>query len=166
MEIPKLEDWKSDIQDRVVTKGQTQEDILEIIQLCEVVHEKMEPASAFIRDQQNIVVGMLNEFKRHYVARFGEEPPRRQQSILTLLELDSTETRRKRIRSAALSITDPGHTVTDRQVLGKLETQGFKLIAENPTATISSVLNGFKSEFEKVSGKRGVFKRREPTITE
>ena len=62
-------------------------------------------------------------------------------------------------RLSALSMTEPGDDVSDEAVLEELKRRGMKIDAANPTATISTILHGFKSQFEKVQGTRGVFKR-------
>jgi hypothetical protein len=51
--------------------------------------------------------------------------------------------------------------VSDEAVLEELKRRGMKIDASNPTATISTVLHGFKPQFEKVQGKRGVFTRQQ-----
>jgi len=60
----------------------------------------------------------------------------------------------------ALSITNPGDDISDEAVLEELQRRGMKIDGFNPTAIISTILNGFKPQFEKIEGKRGVFRRR------
>ena len=75
--------------------------------------------------------------------------------------LDTPEHRKQAIRDVALSLTKPGDDVSDEAVLEELKRRGMRIEAANPTAAISTILNGFKPEFEKVQGKRGIFKRKQ-----
>jgi len=61
----------------------------------------------------------------------------------------------------ALSITKLGDNVSDEAVLEELKHRGIKIDAANPTAVISTILHGFKPQFEKVQGKRGIFRRQQ-----
>ena len=63
------------------------------------------------------------------------------------------------VRDVALSMTKVGDTVSYEGILEELKRRGMKLVANNPNATISTILNGFKPEFSKVEGKRGTFQR-------
>ena len=162
MRLPKPKDWKKDLEDQIRSRGQTQTDILEIIRLFEDAVPKVEPLYGFSRTQWDYVRDGLNEFHRHYVARFGEQPPPREEAgpheeVL----LDTPELRREAVREMALLLANPGKEVADQAVLAALRVQGKTLVADNPTATISTILNGFKSHFEKVGDERGVFRRRE-----
>ena len=80
---------------------------------------------------------------------------------LAFLLYDTPERRKQTVQEVALAITKPGDNVSDKAIREELKRRGMKLIAGNPTATISTILHGFKSQFTKVEGKRGVFKRRE-----
>jgi hypothetical protein len=60
-----------------------------------------------------------------------------------------------------LSVTEPGGEVMDEVILEELRRRGLRIDMPNPTAAISTILNGFKPQFEKVQGKRGIFKRRQ-----
>jgi hypothetical protein len=75
--------------------------------------------------------------------------------------LDTPERRKQAIREVALSITKPGDDVSDEAVLEELRRRWMRINAPNPTAIISTILRGFKPQFEKVLGKRGVFRRQQ-----
>ena len=97
-----------------------------------------------------------------YVTMFGEQPPPRPEEapIIEVL-LDTPEPRKQAIREVALSITNPGDDVSDETVLEELKRRGMKIDTANPTATISTILNGFKPQFKKIQDKRGVFRRQQ-----
>jgi hypothetical protein len=73
---------------------------------------------------------------------------------------DTPESRRRMVRDVALSLTKPGEMIKDKAIVEEIKRQGLKLSAKNPTAMVSTILNGFRVEFEKVEGKRGVFRRK------
>jgi hypothetical protein len=99
-------------------------------------------------------------FSEMYVTMFGEQPPPRlEEATIAEVLLDTPEPRKQAIRDVALSITNPGDDVCDEAVFEELKRRGMKIDTANPTATISTILNGFKPQFKKVQGKRGVFSR-------
>ena len=87
-------------------------------------------------------------------------PARPKEELEGEMLLDSPEARREAVRKVALYLTEPGDEVTDRQIVEAFKNDGKRLVADNPAATVSTILNGFKSEFEKVAGRRSVFRRR------
>jgi hypothetical protein len=95
-----------------------------------------------------------------YFTMFGKQPPPRPTEVqVKEVLLNTPQDRKHAIREAALAITKPGGEVSDEAVLDELKIRGMKVVANNPTAAISTILNGFKSQFKKVEGKRGVFTR-------
>ena len=86
-------------------------------------------------------------------------PPRPTEAPIKEVFLDTPESRKQAIREVALSITELGDEISDEAVLEELKRRGMKIDLINPTATISTILNGFKPQFEKVQGKRGLFRR-------
>ena len=161
-ELPVLEDWKHLLEDRLNKATYTEKDILDMFYLCQDYLVQMQAAGQWLGQQQAYVTQMQRAFNEMYCTRFNKQPPPRpsEASIPELL-LDTTEIRKQTIREVAVSITKPGDELRDEAVLDELKRRGMKLGANNPTATISTILRGFKPEFEKVEGKRGVFKRRQ-----
>jgi len=105
---------------------------------------------------------MQRIFNDMYFTRFNKQPPPRPtETPVKEVLLDSPELRKQAIRQVALSLTEPGNDVSDEAILEELKRRGMKIDLANPTATISTVLRGFKPQFEKVEGKRGIFIRRE-----
>ena len=76
--------------------------------------------------------------------------------------LRTSQERKTAVRDVALAISKPDSEITDKTILEELTRRSMKLVADNPTAVISTILGGFTSEFEKVKGQRGTFKRKIP----
>ena len=159
-EPPVLKDWKTLVEEQLKITGYGDKDILKIVHMCQDFTSEIQPASQWVGQQQGFVTQIYRIFTEMYTARFGEQPPPRpKEAPITEVLLDTPEGRKQAIREVALSITKPGDDVSDEAVLEELERRGMKLESANRTATISTILNGFKPQFEKVQGKRGVFKR-------
>ena len=162
---PVLKDWKDRIENELAKTGYAKEDILKILYQCEDYIEELQPAIKFVNEQSAFLGQILNLFRGMYATRFGSSPPSRpiEESLISEVLLDTPERRKQAIREVALSMTKPGDELSDEAVLNELKRRGMKLDAQNPTATISTILHGFKPQFTKVEGKgkRGVFKRQE-----
>ena len=158
---PGIKDWKTELSRHIDGRRHTREDLGTVIRMCRETLADMQPAHDFLREQRALVQTWLQQYELLYVSRFDEPPPRCDADLPHELLLDTPDSRKRAVRAVALSMTAPGGEINDEQVLQSLLNDGQRLVADNPTATISTILNGFKSHFEKVSGKRGVFKRRE-----
>jgi hypothetical protein len=159
---PALRDWKALIEKQLNKTTYTEEDILKVLYLCQDFLNEIQPAAQWLGQQQGFVNQMQRIFNDMYYTRFNKQPPSRPTEIpIQEVILDSTEIRKKTIRETALSLTKPGNEVSDELVLEELKRRGMKIDLVNPTATISTILRGFKPQFEKVQGKRGVFRRLE-----
>ena len=161
MKTPVLHDWKGKLEELVESKLQTKEGLTEIIHLCEELLEEIEPALKFLNEQRGFIIRLRDQYQGLYDTRFHETPPPRPkkdrgEEVL----LDTSETRKQAVREVALALADIDGEINDEDVLKALESEGKRMVADNPTATISTILNGFKSHFEKVPGRRGVFRRR------
>ncbi len=157
-----LKDWRVLLEKRLNKATYTEEDILEILNLCQGFLLEIQPISQWLGQQFSFVTQMQRIFNEMYITRFEKQPPPRSTEMpVKEVLLDSPELRKQAIRQAALSLTKPGNEVSDEAILEELKRRGMKLAANNPTATISTVLRGFKPEFEKVEGKRGVFRRQQ-----
>ena len=161
-ELPKLKDWKALIEEQFKINGYGDKDILKIVYMCQDFTAEIQPVTQWIGQQQGFVSQIYRIFSEMYVTRFGEQPPPhpKEASIIEVV-LDTPERRKEAIREVALSITKPGDDVSDEEVFEELRRRGMKIDASNPTATISTILHGFKPQFEKVQGKRGVFRRQQ-----
>jgi hypothetical protein len=165
MTLPAIKDWKTDLDKRIAHRKQTGEDILAVIHECQDALEAVRPAYDFVIRQHSVISEWMDHYARLYTTRFAAVPPPRapkdgrSESIL-----DTPEKRKQAIRETALSLTKPGAEVTDKAIHQALNAEGKRIVARNPTATISTILTAFTSDFEKVSGKRGVFKRRDPEV--
>ncbi len=161
-ETPVLRDWRSLLEKRLNKATYTEEDILEMLNICQEYLVEIQPAGQWLGQQQAFINRMQSIFNDMYFTRFNKQPPPRPtETPVKEVLLDTTEIRRQTIREMALAMTKPGNEISDEAVLEELKRRGMKFNLVNPTATISTVLRGFKPQFEKAEGKRGVFIRRE-----
>lgn len=159
---PPLKDWQEQVENKIKQGEHEKKDVLEIIWLAQELRSEMGPAYQWFAEQMQYLDAIAGEYMRIYSTRFGEQPPPRPQKEPSReILLDTPERRKQTVQEVALAITKPGDNVSDKAILEELKHRGMKLIAGNRTATISTILHGFKSQFTKVEGKRGVFKRRE-----
>ena len=168
-EAPLLKDWQGLLEKQIDTLGLRlkENELLQTIRLCEETIYEMEPAYIFVRDQRSTVQDWLSEFRRLYNVRFRKEAPVLSAQELQSEEiLDSPQRRKTEVRKVALELGSPGEEITDQTLLDALIARGKRFIAENPRATISTILVGFKEEFEKVEGKRGTFRRKIKEVQE
>ena len=161
-ELPVLKDWKVLIEKHLNKAAYAEADILKILYMCQDYLGEIQPIGQWVGQQQGFVTRMYSIFSDMYATMFGKQPPPRpSEAPITEVLLDTPEGRKQAIREVALSITKPGEDVSDEAVFEELKRRGLKIDAFNPTATISTILNGFKPQFEKVLGKRGVFRRQQ-----
>jgi hypothetical protein len=161
-ETPALRDWRGLLEKRLNKATYTEEDILEILYLCQDYLVEIQPVGHWLGQQQGFINQMQRIFNDMYFTRFNKQPPPRPTEVpIPEILLDTPEIRKQRIREVALSITKTGDEVSDEAVLEELKRRGMKIDLVNPTATISTVLRGFKPQFEKVQGKRGIFRRQQ-----
>ncbi len=161
-EIPALRDWKGLLERRLNKATYTDKDILETLYLCQDFLVEIQPAGQWLGQQQGFINQMQRIFNDMYFTMFNKQPPPRPtETPVKEVLLDTPEIRKQTIRDVALSLTKPGDDVSDEAVLEELKRRGMRIEAANPTAAISTILNGFKPQFEKVQGKRGIFKRKQ-----
>ena len=159
---PALKDWRGLLEKRLNKATYTEEDILEILYLIQDYLVEIQPAGQWLGQQQAYISQMQRVFNEMYSTRFNKQPPPRPtETPIPEVPLDTPEIRKQKIREVALSITKPGNEVSDEAVLEELKRLGKKIDLVNPTATISTILRGFRPQFEKVQGKRGVFRRQQ-----
>jgi len=159
---PVLRDWKTLLEKQLNKTAHSEADILKIIYICQDYSGEIQPIGRWVGEQDSFVNRMYNIFSSMYSTMFNKQPPTRpKEAPITEVLLDTPERRKQVIREVALSITKPGDDVSDEAILEELKRRGMKLAAGNPTATVSTILLGFKPQFEKVRGKRGIFKRQE-----
>ncbi|MDP2931738.1 MAG: hypothetical protein Q8O05_04465 [Chloroflexota bacterium] len=161
-ESPALKDWRSLVEEQLNKVTYAEADILKIMYICQDYLGEIQPIGQWVGQQEGFVRQMHHIFSDMYFTMFGKQPPPRPtEAPITEVLLDTPESRKQAIREVALSITKPGDDVSDEAVFEELKRRGMKIDAFNPTATISTILNGFKPQFEKVQGKRGVFRRQQ-----
>ena len=161
-EPPVLKDWKTLVEKQLNKATYAEADILKIMYMCQDYVGEIQPIGQWLGQQEGFVRQMYRIFSEMYSTMYGKQPPPRPtESPITEVHLDTPEDRKQAIRDVALSITKPGDNVSDEAVLEELEHRGMKIDTGNPTATISTILHGFKPQFEKVQGKRGVFRRQQ-----
>jgi len=161
-ETPELKDWKTLVEDHLNKAAYAEVDILKIIYMCQDYLGEIQPISQWIGQQEGFIKQMNRIFSDMYITMFGEQPPPRpEETPITEVHLDTPERRKQAIREVALSITKLGDDVSDEVVFEELRRRGMNIDASNPTATISTILHGFKPQFEKVKGKRGIFRRQQ-----
>ena len=158
-QLPVLKDWRSLLEKQLSKAAYTEADILGLLHTCQDYVGEIQPISQWIGGQLGFISQMAANFSNVYVTMYDKQPPPRptEEPIKEVL-LDTPEARKRAIREAALAIAQPGGEVSDESVLGELQRRSFKIIATNPTAAISTVLVGFKTDFDKVQGKRGIFR--------
>ncbi len=162
VELPMLKDWKGLLEKQIGSVGHGEEDLLKVIRLGEDFSDEVRLVGQWFNQQAAYVSMIVSQFSQMYAGRFNKQvPPRPQKELPSEILLDTPEHRKKVVREVALSMTKPQDDVTDEAVLEELRRRGMKLVANNPTATIATILNGFKPQFGKVKDKRGVFTRRE-----
>jgi len=161
-ELPELKEWQKQLQQQLKRKTHTETDILDIIRTCEEYISEIQPIGRWVGQQEGFVRQMHRLFSDMYLTMFNKQPPPRStEAPVKEVILDTPEHRKQAIRDVALSLTKPGDDVSDEAVLEELKRRGMRIEAANPTAAISTILNGFKPQFEKVQGKRGIFKRKQ-----
>jgi hypothetical protein len=161
-ELPVLKDWKTLVEKQLNKSDYAEADILKIIHICQAYLGEIQPIGQWLGQQEGFIRKMYGIFSDMYFTMFGNKPPPPPaEAPIKEVLLNSPESRKQAIREVALSITKPGDDVSDEAVLEELERRGMKIDAFNPTATISTILNGFKPQFEKVQGKRGLFTRQQ-----
>jgi hypothetical protein len=159
-EIPVLKDWKSLVEKQLNKASYTEADILKIIYISQDRLSEIQTIEQWIGQQRGYINQMQKILTDMYFTMFGKQPPPRPTEVqVKEVLLNTPQDRKHAIREAALAITKPGGEVSDEAVLDELKIRGMKVVANNPTAAISTILNGFKSQFKKVEGKRGVFTR-------
>ena len=161
-ELPLLKEWKALVEKQLNESTYTEADILRIIHMCQDYLGEIQPAGLWIEQQEGFVRKIYRIFTDMYFTMFEKQPPPPPtEAPIKEVLLGSPESRKQAIREVALSITKPGDDISDEAVFEELKRRGMKIDAFNPTATISTILNGFKPQFEKVQGKRGVLRRQQ-----
>ena len=159
-EIPVLKDWKSIVEKQLNSGSYSEADILKIIYMSQDHLSEIQPIMQWLGQQQGYATQVSRIFYDMYFTMFGKQPPARpKEAPIPEVLLDTTDVRKEAIRNIALAITKPGEEISDEKVLEELKHRGMRINMSNPTAAISTVLNGFKPQFKKVEGKRGLFIR-------
>ena len=135
---PALKDWRGLLEKRLNKATYTEEDILEILYLCQDYLVEIQPAGQWLGQQQGFINQMQRIFNDMYFTRFNKQPPPHPtETPVKEVLLDSPEFRKQAIRQVALSMTKPGNDVSDEAILEELKRRGMKIDLANPTATIN-----------------------------
>lgn len=162
MTIPSLRDWKSDLQERIRTKGQSEEDLQAVIHMCQETLKELKPAYNFVQDQQGEIQGWANQYGQLFINRFKKESaPLPEDELAPHMVLDTPEKRKETVRGISLAITKPGQEISDKDIFRAIQFNGLRFVSRNAAAAISTIMNGFNEEFKKVDGKSGLFKRKD-----
>ena len=168
MTKPDLKEWRESLQADLEEISNKKTDILKILSICAKYNNEIQSVISWISDQAAFIEGIKRQYTQLYRIRFEEAPPLITEVSITPERLLRTPQERKRaVQDIALSISKPDSEISDKTVLEELTRRSMKLEAGNPNAVVSTILNGFTSEFEKVKGKSGTFKRkiREGTLS-
>ena len=156
-----LPDWATEVEKHLETTGNTKNDLQHLNYYVQDVAAEIEQLYQYIREQRDRVQDLRRSVEQIYKLRFQEDPPQQpERETPELIMLDTPEERSEAIKEAALALADPGSDISTETVLTHLADKGIRIVAQNPQATVASVLYQFDSEFEKVQGRRSVFKRR------
>ena len=162
MEYPILKDWLGILEIQIRNKGQSKEDLTSILLHCEEQLQDMAAAFAFLDNHRSTINQWFSQYQQLYIIRFGEGPPHRPvEESPEHLQLDTAAKRKEVVRDISLRATEPGQKITDKEVLEAIESKGMRFVASNPAAAISTILYGFTSEFQKVEGESGSYRRLE-----
>jgi hypothetical protein len=162
VDIPVLKDWRGLLEKQLGSASHSEQDLLKIVRLAEDLSDETRLAGQWLNQQAGYLSMIVSQFSQTYALRFNKQvPPRPPKETTTEILLDNPEQRKKIVREVALAVTKPGDSTSDEAILEELKRRGMKLVANNPTATIATILKGFKPQFQKVKEKRGVFIRQE-----
>jgi hypothetical protein len=164
MTIQESKDWKRLLQDKLENTGNKKEDVQSICDICDEYSVEIGSLMRYLSEQDNFVAGIKHQYSVIYNLRFGSTPishlnePKKTEPKL----LDNRKSRSQVIKEIALEVIKPGQETERNFTLIKelMKKRNLELVGGNPNAIISTILNGYVSEFEKVQGKKGVFKRK------
>jgi hypothetical protein len=162
MDMPIFKDWKERLQQDLEQTSNKKDDLVKISLICDGYSKEIESLRAWATEQQRFVNGVKAHSDEFYRLRFNSEPVGQSEQKAALPQqttLNTSESRQQTIRAIALEITKVGAETNCEALLKELERRNIKLEGNNPKAIIATILNGFKSRFEKVG--KGVFKRKE-----
>ena len=173
-DIPVLKDWKSEIEEELRSAGHGKDDLRRIVLLGRKFLGEITPSVNWVHEQSRFVSQVTGQIQELYRTRFNEDPSTERSAPGNAVQadsgtsrvpsdeivLDTPERRKKAVQKTALELApNTGDEIRDRAINEELKRRNMRLVAQNPTALISTIMNGFKAEFEKVEGKRGIFKR-------
>jgi hypothetical protein len=156
-----LKEWRELLQADLEMLSNKQTDILKILSICENYNNEIQSVISWISDQAAFIEGIKRQYTQLYRIRFGEAPPLLTEHPVPITKWLKTPLERKEaVRAIALEISKPNSEISDKTIIEELARRSMKLEAGNPSAVISTILTGFTSEFERILGKRGHFKRK------
>jgi hypothetical protein len=161
VEAPELKFWKTEVEELLKSSGHAESDYEQIIHTAQDYMDELNVAAQFMQQQNTYLNQIISVYAGGYRTRFGKDaPPRPPKEIVNEILLNTAEVRKQTVREIALSLTKPGDTISDEAILGELHKRSMRFVGvHNQTATISTIVYGFKTEFEKTE-KRGVYRRK------
>ena len=168
MEIPKLDNWKEKLQTDLECIGNRKEDIQKIIQICMDYENQIDDASRWFGGQVNFVQQIKNQYWNLYQLRFNESPEVKKVEVKpNKIILHTKQERSIEVKKVAMELTRPGDEISSKVINDGLSNKGMELDADKPMAVISTIMWGYKEEFEQVKtkGKKGIFKRKQPNVS-
>ena len=160
MDVPKLIDWKTQLQDKLSEVGNSKEDMIQIINTCDSYLKEMQEIGKWFSDCQQFITQIRGNLGEMYRLRFNSEPIPQSQPVLPgKLFLNNPSNRQQYVREIALAITQVGSEINCESILKELDRRSIELKGSNLNAIIGTIMNGYRSNFKKVEGKRGVFLR-------
>ena len=164
IDVPQLKDWKQALQEKLERVGNKRADIEAILEACADYVKEIIDIETYLQSQSAFVGGIRNHYVGVYGLLFGENPPNKA-TPPPPPEKTVPRNRKERVKvvhEASSAITPPGQEVSAAAVNNELIRRNIDLNHPNPNAVISTILNGW-GEFEKVAGRKGVFKRKTHT---
>jgi len=163
MENPK--EWKQNLKaelDKI--SHNKKEDWVKIIRLCEDYGQEIQTFSNWISEQIRYIESIRRQYVELYSIRFEESPPNREQTAIKEVPkaeiiLKTRQDKREAVRKTALLISQSNSEFTANDVNENLLKNGLRLEAQKPQAVISTIITSFKDDFQKIAGRKGVFKR-------
>jgi uncharacterized protein Smg (DUF494 family) len=168
MEIPRLDNWKEKLQNDLESIGNKREDIQRILDICDQYDHEIKNAFQWFSDQSSFIQQIKMQYFNLYQIRFNNPPEQEKIEAKTnKIILRTKKERSEMVKKIAMELASPGNEINCKQIYDELARRNIGLDAEKPTAVISTIMWGYKEEFEQVKakGKKGIFKRKQPNLS-
>jgi uncharacterized protein with gpF-like domain len=168
MEIPKLDNWKEKLQIDLESIGNKREDVQKIIEICDRYDHEIKEVFQWFSDQSDFVQQIKIQYFNLYQIRFNNPPQsEKTENKTNKIILHTKQEKRGEVRKIAIELTKSGEQISSKVIYDSLLNKGMDLDSEKPIAVISTIMWGYKEEFEqiKTKGKKGIFKRKQPHLS-